>query len=756
MGKIAYIDKWRIAETSFSEKYLAKFESIMTLGNGYLTLRNTHEEVYPTEHRNMFVAGIFNRFSPEETTELANFPDISKIEISIDGQRFSLLSGETTNYKREFNYQNGEAIRSFDWKQEEYAFHFTFRKFASMSNKHLIVHEIKIKNLGKDARITFETGIDGTYTNSGTQNFLENERRFFDNKYLYLTTKTTQSKVSVSLACYTHLDVPHVSIPQMGRRKIIEKKQVELKSDQSVCLTKQSLIKTQRDVKYSGKDYLQTELLTELSQIADQSYEILQKESAKAWQDIWDQGEIEIDSEDVKDNLLLNFARYHLHAMSPIHDDRLNIGAKGMTGEGYKGHTFWDTEIFILPYFTYTYPEFAKSLVRYRINGLAAAKANAKRNNYRGAQYPWESAWLSDGEATPKLGGVDIVTGKQSPILTGLIEHHVTGDVVYGGLQCIEATQDPKLKVDFFEVIMEAARFWASRSVYNKIKDRYEILDVIGPDEYTEHVDNNAYTNYLAKFTIDEALRAYYANDENSFKVQYQADINWLTEVSEKLYLPIPNSANVIPQDDTFLKKEMIDLSKYFESNSIGTIGLDYNMEQISNLQVCKQADVILLLQLFPEKFDYQTKLANWDYYYPKTLHDSSLSLTSHCNFALITNQIDLAYKMFKKTFDIDLGDRNMNSSDDGIHSASLGGIWQNVVRGFGGFTVQDFHVTITPKLPKQWRSLSYTVSVFNATIKVDITKTTIKTTLKKGTLSDIVINGKTLNFDKEALSVEV
>lgn len=753
MKSIEYIDEWKISERYFDSNHLGKYEAIMAQGNGYLGLRNVHEEEYPGETRDMFVAGVFNKFSKEEVTELANFPDVTNFEIFLDGGRFSLVKGYHENYQRVFNYQNGESIRSFTWGDESgKKLAFTFRKFISMHNKHLLLIDLEIKNLGKAVKIDLKTGIDGTKSNSGSQHFEEGDKRFFENKYLYLHTNTTETKVEVGLASYLKMSRVESSRPVMGRRKLHEIKSIILSDEESLSVTKYVLVCTQRDLEADSSEYLKAELIEKLKVEIERSYEDQLTASAKAWEDVWRIAEVKIKAQDFHDQLLLNFARYHMHVMSPTHDDRLNIGAKGMSGEGYKGHTFWDTEIFILPYFTYTFPDQAKNLVNYRIKGLAAAKKNAQLNGYEGAQYPWESAWLTDGEVTPKLGDIDIITGKPTPILTGEIEHHVTGDVVYGMSDFLSATQDQSVTVDYFEVVMEAAKFWCSRVIFSEENNRYEIHDVIGPDEYKEHVNNNAYTNYLAKFTLERALSEYAKQNDNQKKTFYKKDIQTIQTVSDKIYLPQLNENNVLPQDDTYMQKTIVDLSKYLNDAEVNTIFLDYNLEQVNELQVSKQADVLLLLLLFSENYTKAALRANWDYYYPKTLHDSSLSLCMHCNYALMIGEETLAYELFEKSFEIDLGSYNMKSSDMGIHSASMGGIWQNVVKGFGGFTNEKGELHLTPRLPKAWDGLSYNIIFLRRKVTIDISHERFQVDLHGGAPLDIYIFGEKYHLENTIL----
>ena len=397
----------------------------------------------------------------------------------------------------------------------------------------------------------------------------------------------------------------------------------------------------------------------------------------------------------------------------------MNIGAKGLSGEGYKGHTFWDTDIFALPYFTFTDPQVARSLEEYRYLSLPGAHKKAKGNGYEGAQFPWESAWLDDGEVTPVWGAADIVTGQPTKIWSGFIEQHITADVAYGVWQYYMVTGDQDFMDRYgYELLMDTALFWASRLEWSGQDKQYHINDVVGPDEYKEHADDNAYTNYMAHWNIGIAIRYYQELKEH--KPQIYERLNekmgldhaceiW-KERRERIYLPKPRKEDlVVAQDAKYLTYPVIDLKKYKEAEEVGTLFREYNLEQVNRMQVSKQADIMILFFLMEDLFSLDVKRANWDYYEPKTLHDSSLSLSTHVILASDMKDKKLAYDLFERAVRIDAGE-NMKSSDAGIHAASIAGIWQSVVYGFGGVRMLHGELRVCPMLPDAWSSLEFTI----------------------------------------------
>ena len=492
--------------------------------------------------------------------------------------------------------------------------------------------------------------------------------------------------------------------------------------------------------------------LSELKADARNRYDELLQKSADIWAKDWNLFDIRITGNNEFDQLAIRFAIYHLIIMTPAHDNRMNIAAKGLTGEGYKGHTFWDTEIFMLPFWTYSKPEVARSLLEYRYLSLPGAYKKARENGYKGAMFPWESAWLEDGEVTPEWGSADIVTGKPVKIWTGFIEQHISSDIAYAVWQYYSIAQDQDFMDKFgYKLIMEIAVFWASRLEWNESDQKYHINNVIGPDEYKEHVNNNAYTNYMASWTIQKAMEYYIELQKNRPEL-FSILINeigldeayqmWADRV-KKIYLPTPNSSSVIPQDDTYLKKDIIDLTRYKNQKHPGLIHRDLSVAEVNATQVSKQADVLLLLYLMENLFSKSVKKANWDYYEPKTLHDSSLSLSTHCVLASDLGEHKMAYDLFRQATYIDLGP-NMLSSDEGIHAASLGGMWQCIVNGFGGVRMLDGKLRIEPHLPEQWSCLGFTIIWRKDRIKLTIDKNILL--LKKETDNnpeiEIEVNG--------------
>lgn len=756
-------DMWTIFENEFNEHFLGKCETTMALGNGYLGIRSVTEESYVNEKRNFFIAGTFNKADSEEVTELPNIPDVINMDIKLNGVTFNLDKGTQLEYQRTLNLQTGEMIRKIFWETEETGkVEIEFRRFASMHDKHLIGQRLSIFPLEKELSVTIQSGINGQVTNSGAQHFIEGVKRLYDKKIMHMAQKTCESKIDVILntvhiAFLEDEKIESALRIHMDRRKIFGEFEMTIPVKTKYHFEKLTTVGTSRDIEFEGLSYeeLHQQLLTSARETMNKGYIFLLNQSETAWRELlWGKSLIQLDSVNREDALAIKFAQYHLQIMTPVHDERMGIGAKGLTGEGYKGHSFWDTEIFILPYFLYTNPDIAKKLLKYRFNTLSGARKKAAENKYFGAMFPWESAWVDDGEVTPVWGAADIVTGKATKIWSGFIEQHNIADIAFAIWQYFVVTQDLEFMENYgYQILFETAIFWASRIEWNEIDQKYHINNVVGPDEYKEHVNDNAFTNYLVKLNFDLAIR--YSKElaisnidlynQLDLKINLaQARIEWDDKVN-KLFLPQVNEALILPQDSSFLSKQIIDLTKYKNQKYVGTIFQDYNLDQVNAIQVLKQSDVMMLFYLREELFSKEVKLANWNYYEPKTLHDSSLSLSTHSIIANDLDSKDLSYELFQKCRDIDFGS-DKKSSDHGIHAAALGGMLQCVINGFGGVRILDNKLRIEPKLPKQWKKIVFSLFWRGDELKICIEHhmLTIENSTQKNKMIEFLSRGNT------------
>lgn len=766
---------WIIEETSFHEKYTGKCEAIFTQGNGYLGLRNSLEERYVDTVRGMFITGTFNKASKEEATELPNVSDIVNMEIELNGERFSMTEDNLKEYSRTLNLYTGETCRNVLWEGKNGdVVQLSFHRFVSYKNVHVIGAYVEIKPVNCDVKATVVSGINAQVTNNGAQHLTEVSKRAFDEKYLQMGMVTTESEVAIAVSTVHDVFLDGEKTEETAykivddRRKIHAKIQLDIPKGETARVEKISTVHSSRDLEYTGsgkepdKETVYANGLENLKEAECKEYRTLLQESKEVWEAIWKKQDIVIDSREDDAQVAVRFALYHLQIMVRKEDNRVGIGAKALSGEGYKGHSFWDTETFIFPYFQMTEPEVARTLLEFRYKGLYGARKKAKENGYKGAMYPWEAAWISDGEVTPYVIGVNVHTGEPMICLTGVIEQHITSDIVFALWQYYTATGDQDFMDRYgYEMIIETARFWNSRLEWLEENGRYEIRDVIGPDEYKEHVDNNAYTNYMAHANMRLAVQVIglicgerkdlygkmqkLMQGEGTSLEQLERE---LEDKIEKLYLPQPDEkTGIIPQFDGYFGLKEIDLSAYKKASVVGTIYNDYSFEDVQNMQAGKQADIVELLYQMEDITTPENKAENYAYYEARTLHDSSLSKAIHSITACDLGMDKEAYDMFMSAAFTDLG-QEMKSSDAGIHSANMGGVWQDVVMGFGGVRIHDGHLRIRPNCPKQWEKFTYPIYWKGNKLDVTVCKDGVEV-INEGTAFMAEIMGQMVTVEK-------
>ena len=725
---------WRIYQWESDPAVCRKFESILCQGNGYMGIRAATEESYEKTVRYALVAGTFDRMESKNTNELPNGADVTALELSADGIPLQLTPENHREHCRYLELSDGVLHRSFLWMPRPgLTLRVQTERFVSLAQRHVFAQRVQLQAVEGSCRIDLGSGIRGG-SRYGEQHFLDMESRLTEDTLQYAET-TRQSGITFVTSCCVELTRDEEKLPASVRQEaegICACFQAQLQQGQTLTLTKLCRIATTRDNDFSATDQDDRETLlhreqTQLQLLKQQGYEAALEASRRAWQVLWDSKDICLVGSD-RDLLAYRFAVYHLTIMAPIHDNRMNIGAKGLSGKGYFGHTFWDTEIYMLPFFIWTDPAGARSLLEYRYNCLTAARKNAKNYGFSGAKFPWEAAWLTDTETCPE----DHFSKH---------EYHVTADVAYGVYHYYEATHD----VDFMlrcgcELLFDTANFWASRLDYNAQKDRYEILDVIGPDEFTHNANNNAFTNYLAHLNLELAC-SWYDRLEESWPEEHRRLLEKLSlegkrglwrQLSAKLSLPVAGEDGILPQDDDFMTLPEIDLTIY--RAGIKKLRKDYPYPTYTRLKVSKQADVMNLFLLREDLFSQEVKQASLAYYEPFCVHESSLSLCAYAMLAADCGKEGQAYGFFRRACDIDLGP-DLKSSDEGIHAASLGGIWQCCVLGYAGVRLCGDRLRIAPNLPDRWQSI--TVKLWWRGSRLQLTATHREATVQ-------VLEGKT------------
>lgn len=704
-----------LSDPGFCPHSLNKYASLMATGNGYLGIRASHEEGYTQQTRGMYLAGLYHRAGKGEINELVNLPDVIGVDIQLNGDIFSLLSGTVESWRRELDVSCGELTRTLVWRAPGGArFAIESRRFASVTQLPLVAMRLSITPLDAAATVSVSTGIDATQTNHGRQHLDETQVRVFGQHLLQgiYSTQDGRSDISVSTWCRVQGEVQ--SCFTAKERRLLQHNTAQVAQGERLTLEKFTWIEWTSSRNLS-LDTWARQGRRALENCALQGYEALLTESAANWGDWWQRCRVEVASHDNADQRALDFALYHLRSMTPAHDERSSIGAKGMTGEGYKGHVFWDTEVFLLPFHLFTEPEVACNLLRYRWHNLPGAREKARRNGWHGALFPWESA-RSGEEETPEYAAINIRTGLRQKVASALAEHHLVADIAWAVVAYWQATGDDQFMArEGLTLLQETARFWMSRAT--DVNGRLEIHDVIGPDEYTEHVNNNAFTNYMAHYNVAQALRF-----SRRFGCTDEAFLHRAAHFLAHLWLPEAGEDGVLPQDDTFLSKPVIDLTTYKAKAGKQTILLDYSRAEVNEMQILKQADVVMLTYMLPERFSADVCLRNLNFYEPRTIHDSSLSKSIHGIVSARCGDAEQGYRFWREGTLIDLGD-DPHSCDDGIHAAATGAIWLGAIQGFAGLSVREGELHLNPALPDAWRQLTFPLRWQGSELRISLSR---------------------------------
>jgi len=466
-----------------------------------------------------------------------------------------------------------------------------------------------------------------------------------------------------------------------------------------------------------------------------------------AWAERWQHSDLEVVGDDAATQAL-RFAVYHLNGAANPADEKVSIGARALTGDAYLGHVFWDTETYVLPFYIATWPEAARALLMYRYHTLPAARAKAARMGWRGAMYAWESA--DTGEETTPERVLD-PRGATIRVLCGIQEQHITADVAYAVWQYWEATGDDSFMLDAGgEILLETARFWASRAVLEADGKRH-IREVIGPDEYHEAIDDSAYTNVLARWTIRRGIDIATTLHER-WKDRWKqlsgklgcddAELRHWADVADTLFIKFDPKSGLFEQFTGFFELEEVDLAQYAGH----TLPLDVVLgrERVQRSQIVKQADVVALLAMLPDECDAKARLANFQFYARRCAHGSSLSKGMHALAAAQLGDMDSALRYFRETAAIDLHGAS-DSVAGGVHIAALGGLWQAAVFGFAGVSLRGKALGINPHLPAGWRRLGFCVHWRGRLVRVDIDQAAkeVVVSLVKGDAMPLEVIGK-------------
>ena len=703
---------WQVADAPFNPFKLAHLETIHTIGNGYMGLRGTLEEGYPGEMVSTLVHGIFDHAEGELVPDIVNLPNPLPVMIRVDGESFHMTAGTVLGYRQVLDLRTASLSREVLWRNRSgVIIKLHFERFASLAMQHVLVQRIRVYALNRPCTITVTASIDGTQTNEGVQHWASQDYGHRDGM-CYVVGRTGQSGYRVAVASALDSDTPLPSQAVEAGRQPGLRMETALQVGQHATFYKYSAIHTSRDAEDPTAAALHT-----LAEARAQGWASLWVAHTAEWDACWHDSDVVIEGDEVAQRAI-RFSIYHVLIAAPRQDERVSIGAKTLSGPGYSGHVFWDTELFMVPLLTVTQPHVARNLLMYRYHNLEGARRKARQAGYEGAMYPWESADTGD-ETTPQWT-LPQPDGTRIRIWTGDTEQHISTDIAYAVMQYWRWTRDDAFFTRYgAEIVLDTAVFWGQRAEYNAERDRFEIRMQIGPDEYHENIDNSAFTNSMVRWHlytaigVAEWLRAYAPAEADALLTRLgitDARLDHWANVARKMFIPYDAERGILEQFEGFFALEPLDLTHW--TPRVANMDWILGHATTQRTMVIKQADVVMLMALLGDSFGTRdAQRRNWDFYYPLVDHGSSLSPSIHAWVAARLGLTAEAYRLFMYAASIDLDDAKGNVRD-GIHAAAAGGLWQAIVFGFTGLELVGDSYRLDPALPPHWQSVQFRIRV--------------------------------------------
>lgn len=740
--------RYEVENISKDNNDLMVNETVFHNANGYIGIRSNYEEGYPAGYdtiRGSYINGFYDIADMKQAEKLyglvedkqtmLNIADTQTIYLVIDGENFSLFEGEVLLSKRWLDMEAGITGRTIHWcspagKQVE----IIIKRMTSFYKLSLFTIEYSVKALNFSGNVQFCSHHIGEVTNYSNANdprvaqdskkYLQPLQSVIEDGISYLISETSKSGLKVCTGVAHRISKEGSLVTIKHGHSATCKAELQIAEQETVSLIKYTVFCDtirNRDCLEAARREMEDALTNPLSM-----YYEAQRDYLKGF---WDNCLLEVKGNDDLTEAI-NYNMYQL-VQSVGKDEFCNIAAKGLSGEGYEGHYFWDTEMYIQPFFTLTEPGITKNLISFRYSTLEQAKKSARiLGHKRGVLYPWRT-----------IMGVEC----SGYFPSGTAAYHINGDIAYSVVAYYLATKD----LDFIakkgaEIVFETARLWLD--VGNYYKGSFRINDVTGPDEYTCMVNNNYFTNVAAQYNLSWAVKIYDLL-KKAHQLTQVADKIGLTkeEVKEfekaakRMYLPYDEELEINPQDDSFLEKKVWDIPNTPKEKF--PLLLHYHPLHLYRYQVCKQADTVLAHFIFEDAQSLETIRKSFNYYEMVTTHDSSLST---CIFSIVASKLgktEKAYEYFGDSAKLDLFNTHMNTKD-GIHTANMGGSFMAIVYGFAGLRIKESGIYFAPILPKSWEEYCFQINYEDSQIKVEVRADESIFILTRGTVKQLYVYG--------------
>lgn len=709
---------WQVTEQSVDLNEFVDSGSRFMVGNGYLGYRGTFCDWGSEQYVACVVTNTWDRAEGEELTELCNVPNPLYAFLVCDGTRLDSLAAdpESVRMQRSLDFGKGLFRRSSEFLVEGVLFE--EERFALVNPVHGLVARYRITSQ-RERKFSFHSGIDTNVWSLSGEHFRDH-RMFEEGPMLGVQSATQEADINIHIIeslAYEGID-SEVSV-EYHSNMLLRKVEFTLRPGQTVIFEKFATIYSSKDTPHPHKAALALNL-----ELKAKGYEQLAEEVQQFWREKWKDFDVQILGH-LEDQTIVRFNTYQSFIATPLHEP-LPVGARGLSCQVCQGASFWDQEIFNLPMYIYTCPEIARNLLQYRHKTLDGARRKAKSLGYKGAFFAWASGETGD-ELFPDFFFADLFSGRPFRNYFNTWQIHVSPDVAFAVNKYLKLTGDQEFLVKYgAELLFEIARFVVSRASYRYDLDRTEILRVIGPDEYHENVDNNAFTNWMCsnalRYAIEyyDLLKAQHSSEFQSLESRLEltsAEREVWEEIADSLYVPQPNlETGLIEQFDGYfgledvtpdvLRGRLLDPGEYW----------GFPTGVAVHTQVLKQADVIQLLALYHD-FSPEVYAANYKYYEQRTEHGSSLSPAMHAIVACRADAMSEAYRYFRESATIDFygKSRKRNSGGKflgGIHTAAAGAVWMIIVEGLAGVRVIDDVLFMSPKIPEQWAGCSFVLNL--------------------------------------------
>ncbi len=726
-------DAWAIIEKGFDPSLTEASESIFSLGNGYMGQRANFEETYTGPSlQGSYIGGIYypdkTRVGwwkigyPEYFAKVPNSPNWIGIDVKVDGEKIDLFRGKVTGFYRELNMKHGYLLRRFVYTfSSGKQIKVESIRFLSMKRKELGVIRYSVIPLNFHGKIQFTSYID-----AGIKNRDANYGEYFweidkiqegeeDDAYIHSHTRKTEFHVVTGMKNEWIQNGKRI---YPARKSVKQEKRIDYIYEISVEPNDEITL-----YKYGGYVHSMNYPVERLFDISRKilqeasatGFDLLLEEQKKTWASIWETADIEIKG-DLKAQQGIRFNIFQLNQTYTGEDPRLNIGPKGFTGEKYGGSTYWDTEAYCVPFYLGTKDkEVARNLLLYRYNHLEKAIENARKLGFNNgaALYPMVTM---NGEECHNEWEITFE------------EIHRNGAIVYAIYNYVNYTGDYSYIPQYgLEVMIAIARFWAQRVNFSSEKQKYVMLGVTGPNEYENNINNNWYTNYIARWCLDytrenlEKVKKEYPDDYKRIMAKTklkEEEVQQWEDIARNLYFPRDEKRDIWLQQDGFTDKELIPADQIPPNER--PINQHWSWDRILRSCYIKQADVLQGFFFFENHFSRNELEKHFDFYEPITVHESSLSPCIHSILASALDRDDKAYEMYLRTSRLDLDDYN-KEVHEGLHITSMAGTWMSIVQGFGGMRTFGGKLSFNPKIPRQWKSLSFKITHRGSLIEVRV-----------------------------------